>query len=78
MLEAEGLALSVLRRDPLLWREVYGPALSAPFREYRVLRARRREIQAERTISVADWFSVVRWQLRKLAMLVRHGVPKVE
>lgn len=78
MLGIEGLALSLLRRDPSLWREVYRPALLAPFREYRVLRARRQEIQTMRTISVTDWFSVVRWQLRKLAMLVRHGVPKVE
>jgi len=78
MLGIEGLVLFLIRRDALLWREVYRPALMTPFREYPILRARRQGIQAARTVSVANWFSVVRWQLRKLVMLVRHGVPKVE
>jgi GT2 family glycosyltransferase len=73
----EGMVLSLLRRDATLWREVYRPALATPFREWPVLRARRREIQATRTIRVAQWFSAVRWQLRKVAMLCRYGVPSV-
>lgn len=73
----EGLALSLLRRDSTLWREVYWPALTTPFREWAVLRARRREVQATRTIPAARWFSAVRWQLRKVAMLRRYGVPAV-
>lgn len=77
-LELEGLALSLLRRDLVLWREVYLPALLLPFRERKVLRARRNAVQEARTIPVARWFSVVRWQLRKVAMLRRYGVPKVD
>jgi len=73
----EGLALSLLRRDVVLLREVYGPAIGILFREWPVLRVRRREAQATRAISVAAWFSTVRWQLRKLAMLLRHGLPRV-
>jgi GT2 family glycosyltransferase len=76
-LAGEGLVLSLLRRDATLLREVYLPALAAPFREGDVLRTRRREVQASRKVSVSQWFSTVRWQLRKLAMLRRYGVPEV-
>jgi hypothetical protein len=76
-LACEALALSLLRRDTTLWREVYLPAIATPFRERKVLRARRREVQATRTISVARWFSTVRWQLRKVALLRRYGLPTV-
>ncbi|WP_188794472.1 glycosyltransferase family 2 protein [Dyella nitratireducens] len=73
----EALVLSMLRCDATLLRGVYGPAVMTPFRELASLRARRAEVQATRTISVADWFSSVRWQLRKVVMLARYGVPKV-
>ncbi|MFK2879006.1 glycosyltransferase family 2 protein [Rhodanobacter hydrolyticus] len=73
----EGLILSLLRRNTTLLHEVYLPAFASPFREGGFLRARRREIQATRTISIAKWFSTVSWQLRKLTMLVRHGMPKI-
>jgi len=73
----EGIALSALRRDATLLREVYLPAIATTFREWNVLRARRDEVQATRTISVVRWFSAVRWQLRKVGMLARHGVPTV-
>ena len=76
-LALEGLVLSLLRRDSTLWREVYRPALMAPFREWSILRARRREVQATRAIPMANWFSAVRWQLRKVVMLRRYGMPMV-
>lgn len=76
-LAGEGIVLSLLRRDATLLREVYLPALAAPFREGDVLRTRRREVQASRKVSVSKWFSTVRWQLRKLAMLQRYGLPEV-
>ncbi|MGN6705947.1 MAG: glycosyltransferase family 2 protein [Rhodanobacter sp.] len=74
----EGLVLSILRRNLTLWREIYLPALTEPFREWATLCARRSQVQAERAISAARWFSVVRWQLRKVAMLTRYGIPKVQ
>jgi GT2 family glycosyltransferase len=76
-LAVEGLVLSLLRRDAILWRAVYGPAIATPFREASFLVPLRREVQATRVISVARWFSVVRWQLRKVALLARYGVPSV-
>ncbi|HEY0661556.1 MAG TPA: glycosyltransferase [Lysobacter sp.] len=74
----EGAVLSLLRRDGTLWREVYAPAIGTPFHEAHELGERRRAVQATRTISVGQWFSAVRWQLRKVAMLWRYGVPTVK
>ena len=76
-LTMEGLALSLLRREAILWRAVYAPAISTPFHEAAFLTSRRRDVQAMRVLSVAQWFSVVRWQLRKVALLARFGVPSV-
>ncbi len=76
-LACEGIALSLLRRDATLLREVYQPALATPFRECAVLRVRRRDVQESRTVSVRRWFSAVRWQLRKLTLLRGYGVPTV-
>lgn len=76
-LACEGVVLSLLRRDVTLVREIYLPALATPFRDGDVLCTRRREAQATRTVSVSMWFSAVRWQLRKLAMLRLYGVPTV-
>jgi GT2 family glycosyltransferase len=77
LLTIEGLVLSLLRRDWTLWREVYFLAVITPFHEWAVLRARRRAVQATRTVSASRWFSAVRWQLRKVVMLARYGVPRV-
>lgn len=76
-LAVEGVVLSLLRRDVTLWRAVYGPAIATPFREALWLASLRREVQATRVISVAKWFSVVRWKLWKLVLLWKHGPPKV-
>lgn len=76
-LVVESTVLSLLRRDATLWHEVYAPAIATPFRETRTLLSRRRDVQATRTISVGQWFSAVRWQLRKVAMLAKYGVPTV-
>lgn len=76
-LACEGLVLSLLRGDVRLLRDVYGPAIATPFREWSRLRALRAQAQAARTISAAQWFSTVRWQPRKAAMLLRYGVPSV-
>jgi GT2 family glycosyltransferase len=76
-LTAEGLVLSAFRGDTTLLRKVYLPAITTPFREWTVLRARRMEVHATRTISVVRWFSAVTWQSRKLVMLARYGLPTV-
>lgn len=76
-LTLEGALLSVVRRDTALWQGVYAKAVSAPFREARHLLGHRRRLQSSRTISMRRWYSVVTWQLRKIAVLARYGLPDV-
>jgi Predicted glycosyltransferases len=76
-LACEGIVLSLLRHDATLLHEVYLPALATPFRECAVLRARRRDVQETRTVSVRKWFSTVRWKLQKIVLLRSYGVPTV-
>jgi len=77
-LAIEGLVLSLLRRDTTLWRAVYAPAIATPLRDTSLLAPLRRKVQAARTTGIARWFSVVRWQSRKLVLLARFGIPKVQ
>lgn len=76
-LAGEGLMLSLLRRNVTLLREIYMPAIVTPFREWAGLRMYRCVVQESRTVPVRKWYSVVRWELRKLSLLKTHGVPKV-
>ena len=46
-LVAEGVLLSVVRRDWTLWRAVYATALETPFREFHELHALRNRVQAD-------------------------------
>jgi GT2 family glycosyltransferase len=73
----EGAVLSIWRGDTTLLRNVYGPAMMTPFREWATLLTHRSEVQASRKISITKWFSTVRLQLRKVAMLARYGIPNV-
>jgi GT2 family glycosyltransferase len=76
-LALEGCLLTLLRRDLALWRTVYAPAIATPFREFNALIGHRRAMQRTRAVSVREWFAVVSWQLRKVSMLVRFGLPSV-
>lgn len=73
----EGTVLSILQGNGNLLRAVYGPAASTPLREWPTLLSFRRDAQKTRTTSIASWFSVVRWQLRKLSLLRRYGIPTI-
>lgn len=75
LLLAEGLALSLLRRNSSWLQEIYLPAIAAPFREYSALRAHRHIVQASRTVKKRTWYGVMRCQLRKLILLRRYGLP---
>jgi GT2 family glycosyltransferase len=78
LLALEGSVLSLLKRDRDLWLDVYWPALSAAVLESSMLSSFRHDVQATRTVTAKQWWSAFRWQLRKVAMLWRYGVPKVD
>ncbi|MDG6347841.1 glycosyltransferase [Luteimonas sp. 8-5] len=77
-LSVEGALMSLARRDTRLWRDVYFPAITAPFHEARALRERRKLVQGTRSITTRRWFNTVRFQLRKVVLLSRYGVPRVD
>jgi len=74
----EGIALCLVRRNTTMWSEVYAPAITTPMRDFSLLRAARREQQNRRQISLSRWLAPVRWQLRKVSLLRRHGMPKID
>ena len=77
LLYAEGVIVSMLRRDARLWREVYRsilPDVLAFNAEWTALRQR---MQAARTATRRRWWRAVVWIPRKLALLWRYGVPVV-
>lgn len=77
LLYAEGVAVSMLRRDARLWREVYRsilPNILASRTEWTALRQR---VQAARATTLRNWWRAVVWMPRKLTLLWRYGVPEV-
>lgn len=77
LLAIEGAVLSLLKRDLSLFEDVYWPAICVPIAEDKLVAPLRRDVQATRTITTKHWWSTVRWQLRKVVLLFRYGVPKV-
>lgn len=75
MLMLEGMALTLIKRDTRVWREIYGATLKYVASEFGALRARRSDAQAGRHTSLRAYFSAFTWIPRKLVLLRRHGVP---
>lgn len=76
-LSAEGAALSLLRRDARLLREVYGGVWRALWAQRRRLRALRKAIQSTRRTTSRSYRRGFVLRLRKLDMLLRHGAPEI-
>lgn len=77
-LAAEGTVFSVLKKDPRLWREIYGPALSYILSAPGSLRARRKQAQSTRHIRLRAYFSAFVAMPRKFVLLRRHGIPSLK
>jgi GT2 family glycosyltransferase len=77
LLALEGAALSLLKRDGRLFRQIYAPCFFALWRERRRLLSLRREVQAGKHIGPARFLAAFTWMPRKLGMLLRHGLPEV-
>jgi hypothetical protein len=77
LLAIEGAVLSSLKGDSRIWREIYGPVVRGIAHESGSWRARRREVQRTRAISLRRWFGPFTWWPRKLVLLRRHGLPGV-
>ena len=76
-LVVEGLLLSSLSRDPRIWREIYGAALRDAWKARRTLLGLRARTLAGRKASLARVLAPYCWLPWKLALLRRHGLPRV-
>jgi len=74
-LAVEGMTLTSIKRDPRVWRQIYGACLNSLWRQRRLLRERRRMIQMSRRGTAQQFFSVFQWIPYKLRMLWKHGIP---
>ena len=77
LLFLEGIVLSVVKRDPGLFRKIYLACAIALWSERKRLSALRSVIQTKRQIGMWAYFSNVRWLPYKLEMLWRYGIPKI-
>lgn len=78
LLAAEGLALALVRREPAIWREIYGFCLRELWHHRHRLRALRAAAQSGRRASLRQFFAPhTRWP-HKLTLLLRHGLPRIE
>ncbi len=77
LLLLEGVILALLERQLRPLREIYRPALAACWGERRRLLALRRAVQAQRRAGLGTFLSAFHFVPHKLAMLLRHGLPRI-
>ncbi|HKU17794.1 MAG TPA: glycosyltransferase [Candidatus Saccharimonadales bacterium] len=77
VLALEGMVLSLLKSDRLIWSKVYWPSMTSLASSWSELRKQRRHEQIQRRIALHQYMKTTRMQLRKLSMLWRHGIPKI-
>lgn len=74
---AEGIILSLVKRQWRLFQTIYWGCLKALWQERVNLSHLRRDIQAKRQIRIRMFYSVFQLFPHKLSMLLRHGWPQV-
>ena len=74
----EGAILSILRRNPRIGMRIYWSACTAPIKYRKTLQEKRSSIQRQRQVSVLKYLKPYSLIPRKLSLLTRYGVPRVE
>ena len=77
-LATEGLFLSTTKNKRIIWWDVYGPVFLAITRQRHRLTHTRRTTQATRKTSLTSYLQVFTLMPRKLAMLMKFGLPTIE
>jgi GT2 family glycosyltransferase len=77
VLSAEGATLALIRRDRILWRDVYGQVFAALWRFRGLLLRERKTRQMARQVSFASYVRGFTLVPRKLTMLMKFGIPDV-
>ncbi len=73
----EGACISLVRRNPQIFRDVYANVPLSLLRERKVVCGLRRSVQAGRTASIAEYYAVFSILPRKVALLLRFGIPRI-
>lgn len=73
----EGVTLSLLKRDMVIWSSIYWACLRGLMYEARRVLAERGRIQQTRIATLRDWTSAFIWFPHKLKMLSRYGLPEI-
>lgn len=76
LLACEGGLLTALRRDMHIWRDIYGAALRCVWNCRDLALAERERVQTNRVSSAVRYFSGFTLFPRKIAMLLRYGLPR--
>ena len=78
LLAAEGLLLTVIKKEARIWKEIYRPCFASLWRRRHMLMRLRREIQATRRASLKAFYSTHTFWLHKLTMLTKYGLPTLK
>lgn len=78
LLTVEGFFLTIFRGDRRVWREIYGRVLVETWRQLSATRRIRAAVQQHRRLSSSNYWRNFTWLPRKLALLRRYGLPKIE
>ncbi|MDE1892979.1 MAG: glycosyltransferase [Xanthomonadaceae bacterium] len=77
-LAIEGSALTLLRRDHRIWRQIYAPTFGYIASDIDKLRMRRDQVQSARRARFISYMRCIVLLPRKLSMLFRYGVPTLK
>lgn len=77
LLLLEGAALTLIKRELVLFNDVYLACIKALWQERLRLFHLRRKIQANRKIGLRLFWSVFQLAPHKLRMLIKHGLPSI-
>ena len=77
LLFAEGLLLSIIKKNNKIFFNIYSPALSSIWKYKYFLAKNRKIIQSRRKIGYLKFLSVFTFMPVKLKMFLRHGIPTI-
>jgi len=73
----EGVILSILKRDSLIWKKIYEPCFKSLWRERRHIALQRQSIQKGRIITIRQFFRPFRRFPHKIKLLCEYGTPMI-
>jgi hypothetical protein len=78
LLMIEEAILTLVKMQWRIWADVYAPLISSIY-HYRVRCATlRNAVQRQKCISFWRWLRIMQWQLYKLQMLIKYGIPEIK